>query len=331
MQRSTLRRINAVLLAIGLGGLAWMIYAIGPDSIFDGLVRVGALGFAVVCGAHLIAILGDGLTLKASTGAIARAVPYGVFARASLVGHGINQATPLGKVGELTKVTMLAEHMSGERATAGLIVQNLVMFVVNCGLIATGTLVVWLAFDVEPRAMAAFAGITAVFVVLGVGATVLMWRGVGETPFRVARWVRISDARLDRWRTRWAEVEGTWRETSHDAGSMRVAFAASIGSRLFDFAEAYTVLSALGVDHTLAAAVASVANYQVVVWVTSFVPMQAGTAEGGAYVLFQLLGLPPQAGVLLELVRKARRLVFIALAIALLGWHTARQVMKQKR
>lgn len=328
MRRSTLRRINAVLLVIGLGGLVWMIHAIGPATITDGMAQVGA-GFALVCGFHLLAILGDGLTLRASTGHLARSIVYPVFARASLVGHGINQATPLGKVGELTKFTMLAEHMNVERATAALIVQNLVMFVVNCGLITTGTLVVWLAFDVESRAMIAFAGVATVFVALGAGAGLLMWRGIGTAPFRVARWLRVSEARIERWQERWQEVEGAWRETSANPGAMRLAFASSIASKLFDFGEAYVILSALGIEPTLAAAVASVANYQVVVWVTPFVPMQAGTAEGGAYVLFGLLGLPPQAGVLLELIRKARRLCFIALAIALLGWHTARQVMKQ--
>ncbi|HUH04713.1 MAG TPA: lysylphosphatidylglycerol synthase transmembrane domain-containing protein [Kofleriaceae bacterium] len=330
MRRSTLRRINAILLVLGLGGLAWMVHAIGPGTIADGMAQVGA-GFALVCGFHLLAILGDSLTLRASTGHLARTVAYSVFARASLVGHGINQATPLGKVGELTKLTLLAEHMSGERATAALIVQNLVMFVVNCGLIATGTLVVWLAFEVEPRAMIAFAGVAAVFLVLGAGAVLLMWRGLGDAPFRVARWVRVSAARIERWQGRWQEVEGAWRETSANPGAMRLAFGSSIASKLFDFGEAYVILSALGVEPALAAAVASVANYQVVVWVTPFVPLQAGTAEGGAFVLFGLLGLPPQAGVLLELIRKARRLVFIALAIALLGWHTARQVMKQQR
>jgi uncharacterized membrane protein YbhN (UPF0104 family) len=184
-------------------------------------------------------------------------------------------------------------------------------------------------FDVEARVMYAFAAVAGVFVALAVGALLLMGRGLGNAPFRLAAAVRIGADRIERWRLRWYQVEGAWRETSHDAGSMRVAFASSIGSRMFDFVEAYVVLSALGVPHTLPAAIAGVATYQLVSWVTPFVPMQAGTAEGGAYLLFELLGLPPQAGVMLELVRKARRLAFIALAVALLGWHTARQVLKR--
>jgi hypothetical protein len=52
------------------------------------------------------------------------------------------------------------------------------------------------------------------------------------------------------------------------------------------------------------------------------VPLQAGSAEGGAYIVFQAVGLSPATGVLVEIGRKLRRVVFITLGVSLLGWDT---------
>ena len=317
VRRRTTRLVNGAFFAAGLGGLAWLIHRIGPQAIGDGLARVGPW-FAAIVVLHLIAILLDGATLKAAAGPAGDRVGFWVFARASLAGHGINQATPLGKMGEITKVTTMAEELPTTAATGALIVQNFVMFVVNCAMIAIGVVVAALAFDVDPDFMTGFWVVGGVFAVLGVGALALMWRGVGDLPLRVARWFGVK---REDW---WHETAAAWAQAAASPHHMRRAFAACALSRCFDFVEAGLILHLLGIDQMAAATVVSAAGYQVVYWGTSFVPMQAGTAEGGAYLLFQSLGLPPTAGVLLELIRRARRLVFVAIALGIVGWQGLR-------
>ena len=47
--------------------------------------------------------------------------------------------------------------------------------------------------------------------------------------------------------------------------------------------------------------------------------------------MFESLGLPPTAGVLLELIRRARRLVFVGIAIGIVGWQGLRGVSHTER
>jgi hypothetical protein len=315
------RWLNGLFFLLGGGGLVWIVWTIGPDEIGRGLSRAGG-GFAAACAIHLVAILLDAITLRACAGAPGRDVPYLVFARASLAGHGINQATPLGKLGEITKVTVMAEQLPVERATSALIVQNFVMFVINCALIASGAVVAWAFFEVDSTLMTGWWIVGAVFFVLGAAALLLMWRGIGDLPIRIAGWLGVSGDRADRWAARWREIEHGWHDVAADRRYMRLAFASSATSRLVDFAEIAAILYALDIGPLAATAVVAVAGDQVVFWTTSFVPLQAGTAEGGAYLLFEGIGKAGAAGVLLELVRKARRLVFIAVAVILVGWRS---------
>lgn len=324
VKRRTARLLNAAFFAAGLGGLGWLVHRIGIDAIADGLARVGPW-FAVIVLLHFCAILLDGATLRFAAGPAGDGVGFWLFARASLAGHGINQATPLGKMGEITKVTTMAEALPTTTATGALIVQNFVMFVINCVMIGLGVVVAAFAFEVDPAFMTGFWIIGGVFAVLGVVALLLMWRGVGEAPLRVARWFGVK---RDDW---WHETRAAWSEAAASPRHMRRAFAASATSRVFDFVEAGLILHLLGIDQMIAATVVSEAGYQVVYWGTSFVPMQAGTAEGGAYLLFEGLGLAPTAGVLLELIRRARRLVFIGIAVAIVGWQGVRALRHTER
>ena len=69
----------------------------------------------------------------------------------------------------------------------------------------------------------------------------------------------------------------------------------------------------------------SLAGSQAISWALFFVPFQAGSAEGGAYAIFEAAGLSSAAAVVSELARKLRRLVFIALGVALLGLTAVRR------
>ncbi len=324
-----MRRINVAFLLLGGLALAWMIHHVGLATLRRGLAEVGA-GFVLSCGAHFAALALDSVTLRAVTGHAGRAVPYLTYLRVSLAGHAINEATPLAKLGELTKFTMLSDHVPTDRAAAALIVQNFVMGVMNCGLIAIAPPLVVLTMDVDGR-LAALLWITGgVFALLGAALLVLMARGPGELPFRLARRVGFATARVDRWRDGWRGIEGHWHEATADRSRMRIAWLSGAASRAMSVVEAAIILHLLGAHHVVSVAMVSTASFQLILWTTSFVPLQAGTAEGSAYVLFARLGLSPTTGVLLELVRKVRRLVFIGIGVTVLGVSAFRDVTRGK-
>lgn len=322
-----MRKLQLLFLLVGLAALAWMVYRVGPDTLLDGILAIG-WGFALTCASHLGALLLDSVTLRACAGRQG-APRYLHFARASIAGHGINESTPFGKVGEITKYSLLRERLPAERAAGALVAQNICMFVVNCGLIALGAPIAFFVFDARGPAAAMFWVASGVFLIAGGLGLLVLRRGVGGWPFLLVRRAglgrfRPSRARVQKWRASWRKVEEAWQSTARDPGAREAAWLSAIASRMCNVLETALILYFLGGDRIIAAAVLSLGSSQIVGWLFSFVPMSAGTAEGGAYVVFSAAGLSPDLGVLVEIGRKLRRVVFIALGVVVLGWDTFR-------
>jgi hypothetical protein len=154
-----------------------------------------------------------------------------------------------------------------------------------------------------------------------------MLRGPGELPFRVLRLI-AREQTVDVMRARWKRTERLWHEVTRERRLMWTATWTAIASRLASVLEGVIILSYLGFawDDAIALGVVSFVSFQLVVWF-AFVPFQAGVAEGAAYLVFEMLRVEPAFGVLVELARKARKMVFIGIGVLLLGWHTFRRLM----
>ena len=328
--RRWLRWLNAAFLVVGVGALVAMVRSFGIDTIGDGLAQVG-WGFALSTTAYFGALVADAVTLRACAGEAGAVVPYRRFLHAGMAGHAINQATPSGRLGEITKLTVLADHMPGEQVAAALIVQNFVTLVLNCAMIVAAPLIAVVVLGIEGRVAHFLVASAAVFFVAGCGVLVLMHRGFGEWPFGVLLRVRVSAARVSRWRIAWRRIEDHWHGAVRDRGYMRVAWVSGFVSRCFTIAEFAIILACLGSDDIVAVAALSMASSQVVMWMTAFVPLGVGTAEGGAYALYSAVGLSPALGVIAEIVRKARAVVFISIGIVLLGWANFRGIARAER
>ncbi len=130
-------------------------------------------------------------------------------------------------------------------------------------------------------------------------------------------------------------MEKSWKEATEVRGAMPRIWIASVLSRLANVGETALLLYFLGGDRVIAAAFLNLAGSVFTGWMFGFVPMQAGTAEGSAYIVFRAVGLSPELGVLVEICRKLRRVVFIFVGVSVLGWETFRSFMsgeeEQKR
>ncbi len=315
-----MKRLNQAFLVIGVAALAWMIWRIGPAAIAAGIARSR---WAVLLGSlcHLGSLLFDALALQYGAGPAARPLPFRRFVHAGICGHAVNQATPLGTLGEITKVSLLEEHLPRSAAVGAVLMNNFVMFFSNCLVLGAGTPVVALLLGVRGPLLAAILVASAVYAILAVGTVVVMIRGLGAWPFAVARWCRVRAERVARAEAWWRRLEASWKECARDRRRMFAAIGASICARLFNVVEVIAVLAFLGHSRLIQVSYLTFAGSQLVAWTTSFVPMQAGTAEGGNALLFRSLGLAAQDGVVLSLVLRLRRLIFIGLGLALLGRH----------
>src|SRR5688572_19314558 len=129
----------------------------------------------------------DAVILRLFAGAPGRKVPYLHYVRTAMSGHAINEATPFGKLGEVTKFTMLSERLPRKRAAATLVAQNMCSFVVNCGLIGLGAPIALIIFEVRGPMAIAFGLVSGAFFIAGVVGLVILQRGVGRLPFFLMR------------------------------------------------------------------------------------------------------------------------------------------------
>jgi Lysylphosphatidylglycerol synthase TM region len=315
----------------GVGALAWMVFHLGPGTLWAGMMAVG-WGLALAWGGHLCGLLCDSVALRACAGEPGRKVRFVEYARIVVAGHGVNEASPFGKVGEVVKYTLLDERLEAADSAGALVAQNIAAFVVNCGLIALAAPIAFFFLDADSIITIAFAVVGVVFLAMGAGALVVLRRGVGGWPFRLLRRLkigrfRISKARIRRWDRAWSKVEKSWKEATAVRGAMPTIWLASIASRLGNITETALLLHFLGGEHVVAGAFLNLAGNVFTGWAVGFVPMQAGSAEGVAYVVFRAVGLSPEVAVLVEICRKLRRIVFVAIGITVLGWDTFRRFM----
>ncbi len=324
-----LRRVNAILFLIGLIALVALLGHVGLAPLEVGFRRLG-WGFLLSCSAHLSALLLDAVTYQKCAGDRGSEVPYRVFARAGLAAHAINTATPTGTLGELSRYAMVRDHLSATEALSAVALLNLVMSVANFVFLAAALALAAVLLPLPYWLATALVIAAAVFFLLAVAVVALIRRGVGEWPFRVLRRCRVPEERVARIRGFWQEVEGTWRRAAGDRRRMTWVFATASLSRLATAAETVIILIYLDVDHLAGVALLATASSILVTWLTGVIPYQAGSAEGSSYLLFQAIGAAPAVGVMLELVRKARRIVFVALGIAVMGWQSFRDTLRRR-
>lgn len=322
-----LRLINAILLVAGLAVLAWMVGRIGPEALAAAAADIGWT-FAAVLGIHFASLLACAYTLQLAVGP-----PLSLLAALGieLAGHAVNEATPMAKLGELTKYGLLRERVEVERAAAGLIVWNIALFLAAAIAVSISCLVALATFDVAAAARPVLIAAAAVFAALFAGALLLLLFRVGSWPLALLERLGVSTARVDRWRERWRRVEDAWADVARDRRRLAGLLAGGLAIRAINVAEGAAILAALGVEPLWASALAAYASFQIAYWITSFVPLQAGTAEGGAYATFVAMGLSGASGVVLELTRKLRRLTFIAIGLAILALGLARPKKHDRR
>lgn len=324
-----MRRWNLLFLGIGLLLLALLVMSIGPCGLMAKLYRMG-WGFLAMCVVHVGVLLADALVLALCT-KTPLCLRWALSClRASVAGHAINSATPLGQIGDLTKFTLLSETAPKEAVAAALILQNVLSFLVNSMTIVLLPPLALGALSPTPALwQVAYLTSIAFALVLAAGLCVV-YRGPGELPFRLLGRLGLSPARVEHARAAWQRVEALCRQCARDRLRMSLAGLATVCSVALSGVEIAVILAATGAPVSAPLIALTLGMTQIVMWLTSFVPLQAGSAEGGAYLLFREIGISPQSGVLLELCKKARRIVFLGLGVAVLGMATFRQHLESR-
>jgi Uncharacterised protein family (UPF0104). len=241
------------------------------------------------------------------------------------VGHAINMVTPGASLGEVVKNTIMQEKVDSAEMVASLVIFNFMSTVSMLTFNLIGPLMCLWLLDLPARVVLLIFGVGLVFFVpmtllwlmLRAGAASHAVRLLAKLPFVrfkdpaaiVAKAasvdVRIHEARIRRPRRFW------W------------AVACLAAARLMNVAEYWALLLALvpgrGPAWLFVLAMLTQTSSYLLAWVLTFVPAQVGVAEGNTTMLYNLLGLGSSLGFAMEILRRIKGLMGIAVGLTL-GW-----------
>ncbi|MFQ5962412.1 MAG: lysylphosphatidylglycerol synthase transmembrane domain-containing protein [Candidatus Methylomirabilales bacterium] len=305
--------LNVGLVVVGIGLIAWMLWAVGWSAIEANLSAIGGW-FVALAAFYLFAELaftaGWWVLIDREVRHSKFMGLFGVY----LAGYTVNYLIPSGNfAGEPVRADLSRERLGLSHALASITVHKHAEFLSQWVFLSAGMVVCLSQFDLPtPITLAAAALLGG----LGVALVLVTWalRKGTFLPIlqRLARWRPLS-SRLMAYQPVAEALDAKIQTFYSSKQSGR--FAAATGWCLVGWcgglAETYVILRLLSptAGWTTAVAVETVA--MVLNSLIVFIPGRIGSAEGVRVGVFVLLGLPAAQGVAFGLVRRGRELIWI--------------------
>lgn len=324
--RVTAQTLENILVALGLLLLCALVVYSGVDTIAAEVARVG-WGFALVLLAEIPVIAASALGWRLALVPAQRGVPVRRLVEFRVVGEAINHLTPTAALGgEFIRARLAGPYIGAVDGAASV---TLAKFTETAGQYLF-TLAGMLFLLPQVQTLAPYrsgVAVVAVAVVAGVaGFAALLRYGAFSAG---ARWV----SRFTPWRSAVqihregidavdASIRVAFEERRFDLAWSTLSFAVAYAFRL---AEIWIVLTFLGLPATAVNCMGIEVLTVLVNTLFFFVPGKIGTREGGKMLIFVLLGLPPEKGLALGLVRRARELCWDVSGLMLYAAERRRQ------
>lgn len=312
-----MRRWNLLFFGVGLAFLGLTLWKVGLREVIEGAVQLG-WWFWPVTAVNLLWYAADAMGWGAVLGREARFPGRaGRLVLAQVAGEALNNATPLMNLGgEPVKGLMFRDRLPADQVVSSLVVDNTLKYVATIVFLGIGLgislFVLPLERPVQAGLVAAF-GVVALAIALAVAAQA---SGLLQKGLSLGGRLGLSRRFVERHMPAARRIDQTIREFY---ASRRGAFAMSLGwhlaSRAIATIDAWWILWLMGAPVNLLTALFIQTISVLLNLVFAFIPLQIGAAEGGHYLLFQVLSLDPATGVVFSLIRRVRGLLWIALGL----------------
>jgi hypothetical protein len=306
------RAISVILTLAGLALFVWMIRDAGLDDVASGLGSVG-WGFAAIL---LLSLVRFALRAAAWRLLLPSPVPLSSALSASLIGDALGNATPFGlAASEPAKAAFLTRQTGTADALAALTVENFFYSVSVALYVGAGAIVLLTVFTLpDELRWSGLISLVAMVAVLA-GAAWIAWfkpTAASALLFRIpSRRARVLVAKLYDFEQR---LYGSVSRPGVRLG--RVALAET-GFHVSSFLESWlTIWLLTGASAPLAAFILDSVN-RVINVVFKNIPFRTGVDEYAGEVIAGAIGLAPNTGLLLALVRKARLIFWAGIAMGL--------------
>lgn len=325
------RRVRLLVFAGGAVVFAGLLYRAGVDGLLRNLRStgwvvgpiVGVWGLVYLTNTiawEELLLAGAPRSREAST--TRRVIPFWRAFAISVSSFAINYVTPFVALGgEPFRVAAAKEWVGTDRAAASVVSFRAVH--------TLGQVLFWLI--AVPVAWVLLPHTTIIDIVLVVTALVLI--GVAALVLALFRrgfvvWaldlvpripvIRRYAARLERLRPTLQHIDDQMAELlDGERRRLVIATIAEVIGRCIAMLEFLFIARAMGLHIGYATAFVIGAFAQLAINLTIFIPFELGSKEGGLYLIFGLLGLPPALGVYASVMSRLRELAWIAIGLTL--------------
>ncbi len=346
------RRVQVGAFLAGVAFLAWLVVTTGARAILRDLARTGwtfvplVLVWGGVYALNTVAWLALLRGAVTADAADARGQPapgvsalegIGVvpFPRAFAItvsAFALNYVTPFVSLGgEPFKGAAAARWVGRPRAAASVVGFRIVHTLGQFLFWVLSIPVAWAVLPADRTMRALLLAASVVLVPASAGALLLLRARVLERGLDALGRVRLGRAldalgarllaRLEPRRAALAAVDADLAAVARHPATLAVALGAEVAGRFLAAVEFVLVARVVGARFGYADAVVAAGVSQVVMNLLFFVPFEAGTREGGLFLVARLLGLAPAVGVYAALVTRLRELTWIGIGLALI-WAT---------
>ncbi len=309
-------------------GVVLTIWSVGLENLIHEMQAIGGW-FAVIFALEIAGTMCDAAALRDFLGETTKKqmLPYWAVLKSVVAGRAINMVTPLGALGEGTKVTILLDHAKTSQVIAGVVRANLVSFLLSLTLIAIGAPMSALLLDL-PRGLhyaLIFGGIAAALVAVAV--ILLVRRGLARSFAAIAGHIRLlSRKRRKSWEHALEDIDQRLRATrgeSTRAARLRARLRGGLRyvllSRALGWFNLWIVLYAAGHAVSIGFLAVIVTSGVLIAWAASVTPLGLGVTEGANYALFSALGKDPALGVVMVVARRLVTIVYVIVGVVLMA------------
>jgi hypothetical protein len=315
------RRVHLLIFAAGAIVFAILVRQAGLAGLLIALRRTGWV-FVPIVGVWGITYLTNTIAweqlIRASAhGAHARgrrAIPFLRAYAISVASFAINYVTPFVALGgEPFRIASAAQWIGTPRA-AGSVVSFRVAH--TLGQVIFWLMAVPVALVLLPRSPITTIVLAVATLLLLVTAAILLSLFRRGFVVRALDTLRRFAPRLERARATLEHVDSQMTVlTDGERPRLIAAVVAEVAGRCVAMLEFLLIARAMGLHIGYPTAFLIGAFSQLAIVLTIFMPFELGSREGGLYVIFRLLGLPPALGVYTAIVTRLRELIWIAIGL----------------
>ena len=314
------RRAQLLFFAAGAIALAVLIARADPRQL---LIDVREAGWAVP---GIVAVYGGVYVLNTIAWKLTMIepprLPFGRAWAVNVAAFAINYLTPFASIGgEPFKIVAASQWMGTRNGTASVLNYRLVHMQAHLLVFLTGVLLAFILLPAGTIATPILLLMAAVLLVLGALLLAVHREGVIERLFDIAAKIPILRGfalRLEPRRSALVEIDRQLI-AFHKSSPARYygALLAEYVARVFSMLEFYIIARGVGHPVTFGTAFLIGGFSSLVVNLFFFMPFNVGSKEGGLYVIFAALGLPPRLGVAAAVISRIRELTWIAIGLLL--------------